>query len=326
MVEVTTTLAKESVGRSRRWTGWAVELAVIFVVILTADVALRPSMALLEVTPHIFWIPVLAMALLYGTVAGIIAAGAAAAIAWWHGWPALPADADYYSTLLEAGKEPVLWLLGALAIGSVRDRDTAVHGELRERSETAEKQRAIIAEHATSLRRHIEVLEHKLALASEPLRISEQLEAIARCEADELESRVHEACEVLLGSRSVALWIVAESEWQRAWGTEELGVVAAPFAARLAARGHPVGLPSKAIGSTGSTAAEIAAPVVDLQTGRTAGILLFSFPERLASEYLAVGFTSCLATILGARLQQLFPGVAAGRAVRASLTLLEGGQ
>ncbi|GGD90357.1 hypothetical protein GCM10011390_06410 [Aureimonas endophytica] len=145
---------------------WAVELAVLFAGLLAIELLLPPDAALLRFSPSAIWIPVLAMAVLHGTVPAVSASILGAVMLWVFEPSLSPADVDTYVAALRFWKEPVLWLAASLAIGAYRDRQAALRIELAERTERAEKQRAVIADYARSLRDQIDLLEQEIAFAA----------------------------------------------------------------------------------------------------------------------------------------------------------------
>lgn len=153
--------------RSRKaQSAWIVEMAILFALLLVLDQAMRPSFALLDVAPHPFWAPVIAMAALYGLMAGLTTAATATLLLAWTAPALSPAMADHFLQWMQFWKEPILWLLAALALGLHCDREAAQRLELEARAVEAEARSETIAAYATTLRSQIGRLERDVALAA----------------------------------------------------------------------------------------------------------------------------------------------------------------
>lgn len=153
--------------RARGRSAWVVETAVIFAVILALDAAMRPGFALLEASPHVFWIAVLAVAASHGLPAGLLAAAVATGLFWWSAPGLSPALADPFAQAAHLWREPVLWLLAALLLGGQHDRQARRRDEAESRAAEAEARGEAIAAYAGTLRDHIARLEQALASAPE---------------------------------------------------------------------------------------------------------------------------------------------------------------
>lgn len=96
----------------------AMELAAGFGVLIVLDRLLLGGTAFTDVAPNPFWLPVMVMALAYGTFPALAAAGIASIL-----WLALgqePAsERDYLDHLLHLSLPPLLWFMAAVAIGEV---------------------------------------------------------------------------------------------------------------------------------------------------------------------------------------------------------------
>lgn len=96
----------------------AAEIAIMFGGLLLLDAWGAGNGGLAGVEPHPFWLPVIVLALAYGTTPGLVAAGLASA--WWltHG-PAAQGGHDYFDYLFHRSLQPLLWFVAALGIGEV---------------------------------------------------------------------------------------------------------------------------------------------------------------------------------------------------------------
>ena len=85
----------------------------------------------ININPHPFWIPVLLVAVQYGTAEGLMAALMATLFFLIGNIPVEPEGVDHYDYLYSVAINPVLWFVGGWALGElrqrhVRERDTLV--------------------------------------------------------------------------------------------------------------------------------------------------------------------------------------------------------
>lgn len=163
------------------------ELAFAFALIFGIDWA-YPQLAVLDMQPHPFWIPVLMLGLQYGTVSGLVAAGAAIAATLFGGLPEAGIGENHFAYFLRVWGQPILWIAMALLVGQFRMRQIAAKQELRRLSEALVRQRDDLARHATGLRDRCALLERELAARRDhpPQRA---LALLARLSASEPASR-----------------------------------------------------------------------------------------------------------------------------------------
>ncbi|MGI9387373.1 MAG: GAF domain-containing protein [Methyloligellaceae bacterium] len=104
-----------------------VELITFFILLFIVDWFVVP-IDLFAIEPHPFWIPVLFFALQYGTRPGTAAAVMAIAVAWCFCWPERVLGEPYFEYSVRAWSNPALWLIAALMLGELRQRQL---GELK---------------------------------------------------------------------------------------------------------------------------------------------------------------------------------------------------
>jgi hypothetical protein len=139
-----------------------VELAVAFALIYGLD-WLNPQLGILDMQPHPFWIPVLLLGLQYGTVSGLVAAGAAILASLFAGLPEAGIGENHFAYFLRVWGQPILWIAMALLVGQFRMRQIATKQELRRLGVQLARQRDDLAHHADGLRTRCEMLERELA-------------------------------------------------------------------------------------------------------------------------------------------------------------------
>lgn len=104
--------------RWRRILRIGAELALGFGALVLIDHLATGGTAFAAVQPNPYWLPVLIMALAYGTEAGLVAATIASAI-WLAHVRNVPAMGDYLDRLLQLSLTPLLWFLVAALVGEV---------------------------------------------------------------------------------------------------------------------------------------------------------------------------------------------------------------
>ncbi|MEP9400201.1 hypothetical protein [Sphingomonas sp. VNH70] len=103
---------------ARRRSRIAAELAVGFGVLMLLDRLLGTGGAFADVQPNPLWLPVLVMALAYGTLPALAAAAVASAL-WLGVAPHGGVERDYLDHLFRLSVPPLLWFVGAVGVGEV---------------------------------------------------------------------------------------------------------------------------------------------------------------------------------------------------------------
>lgn len=138
------------------------ELVVIFAAIIGID-WLAPNLGVLDMQPRPFWLPVLLLSLQYGTVSGLLAAGAAIVANFFSGFPEQDIGENHFAFFLRVWGEPILWIAAALTIGQFRMQQLAKKQELLRENRSLIRQRDNLARHASDLRDRCTVLEREIA-------------------------------------------------------------------------------------------------------------------------------------------------------------------
>jgi hypothetical protein len=102
----------------RRGVRIALEIAILFGLLAAIDHGLTGGTGFADVRPSPYWMPVLVMALVYGTGPGVVAAAIASAF-WLVAAHGDGQDRDYLDTLLHLSLPPLLWGVAAVTIGEV---------------------------------------------------------------------------------------------------------------------------------------------------------------------------------------------------------------
>jgi hypothetical protein len=96
------------------------ELALIFGGLLFIGLFVPGLWGTAGVTLSPFWVPVLLLAVQYGTMTGLAAAVAATAVSLTLGEE--PPLEDYYAHFLNLWRNPMLWLAAVLVVGAISDK------------------------------------------------------------------------------------------------------------------------------------------------------------------------------------------------------------
>ena len=122
----------------------AAELGALFVALILLDRLFAGGTAFAAVAPNPLWVPVIAMALAYGTGTGVVAA--ALASAYWIRFAPLPHDGDRLDWLFRLSLPPLLWFVAAGIIGEVTLARARRVAWLRRRSTAADRNLARLSE------------------------------------------------------------------------------------------------------------------------------------------------------------------------------------
>lgn len=151
----------------RRWLGLRpvalLELLLFFGVALGLDGWLGAGLRFEGVQPHPFWIPVLLLAIQYGTNEGVLAALVASAALRLGNMPDAGIGQDLYDHLFTLTREPILWLVAAVLFGELRMRQLREREELRAGLATARQEAEAIARSYRALKSVKESLETRVA-------------------------------------------------------------------------------------------------------------------------------------------------------------------
>ncbi|MDX2157310.1 MAG: hypothetical protein SFW09_12455 [Hyphomicrobiaceae bacterium] len=186
----------------------AIEILLLVVVPGLLDHLVPGFPSLNETQPHVFWLPVLLLSMQYGTVSGLLAAGAAIVLSSVVGWPEQDIGENHFSYLLRIWLQPVLWLATAIVLGQFRLRQIERKEALMRAVAELTDQRQAIAAHARQLRARCESLERVLATRHDPDARS-LLTAVGGVQSpDPAEARaaLHAAIGLAFGDCTLSIW------------------------------------------------------------------------------------------------------------------------
>ncbi len=140
-----------------------IELALFFLVAFALDLAVGAGVRFDGIQPHPFWIPVLLLAIQYGTNEGVLAAVAASVALRLGNMPEQLITQDFYQYLYAVSREPILWLVASVLFGELRMRQIRERDELRASLDLARKESDAIARSYRQLKSVKESLETRVA-------------------------------------------------------------------------------------------------------------------------------------------------------------------
>ncbi|MDR7038075.1 MULTISPECIES: hypothetical protein [Methylobacterium] len=141
------------------------EACFLFLLLMIIEWIIPGPASLAQIAPHPFWIPVVLLSVQYGSGTGLAVAALAAGLSWMAGWPPQTSQEDFYTYSLRVWREPVLWILCAIVIGGLRNRQIRERLALEERLRITEEQRDTIAGFCHELQEHAAVNERRAATA-----------------------------------------------------------------------------------------------------------------------------------------------------------------
>ncbi|AWK89179.1 GAF domain-containing protein [Azospirillum thermophilum] len=140
-----------------------VELVLFFAVALGLDLTVGDGLRFDGVQPHPFWIPVLLLAIQYGTGEGVLAALVASVALRLGNMPEQPISQDLYQYLFALSREPILWLVSAVLFGELRMRQIRERDGLRADLDLARAEAEAITRSYRQLKSVKENLETRVA-------------------------------------------------------------------------------------------------------------------------------------------------------------------
>jgi polysaccharide biosynthesis protein PelD len=141
-----------------RLSAW-LELGVFMISALIIDQVGLDGTRFMDVSPHPFWIIILLLAVQYGVVAGMMAAGVSIAV-YLVANPAIPISAFLSEDTYQL---PLLWLVAALVLGEIRQRHIRESMRLNSRLADALSRESVTAQAYQEVRSRKQNLEERMA-------------------------------------------------------------------------------------------------------------------------------------------------------------------
>lgn len=140
-----------------------VEIALFLGVALAIDQIFFDGHRFVSARHHPFWIPVLLLAVQYGTSAGLLAAAASIVALLAGNLPAQAISQDRFAWLFQVVQLPLLWCVAAVALGELRMRQIRERAALTLRLAEAARREEVLAGGYERLQQAKEVLETRIA-------------------------------------------------------------------------------------------------------------------------------------------------------------------
>lgn len=163
-----------------------------------------------DTQPHFFWLPVVMLSAQYGSLSGLLAAGAAIVLASLLGWPEQDIGENHFSYLLRIWLQPVLWIATAVILGQFRLRQIEKKASLGRAVEELTSQRHAIAEHARNLRARCDHLERLIATQHAP-DAQALLAALGRIQSDDpdiADRALHDTLHLAFGDCQASIFVI----------------------------------------------------------------------------------------------------------------------
>ena len=163
--------------RWRRPARVAAEMAIAFAALIGFDWWLTGGTGFARVQPNPYWLPVLMMALAYGTGPGVLAATIASTL-WLAHVHDDPGERDYLDHLFRLSLQPLMWFVVAGVIGEVTIMRTGRHDRLEKRGRVAMRNLARLTDAFATLSQTNRLLQ--VQIATEAHTVGHAIETAAR--------------------------------------------------------------------------------------------------------------------------------------------------
>ncbi|MBV9507863.1 MAG: GAF domain-containing protein [Acidobacteriia bacterium] len=245
---------------------------------------------------HPFWIPVLLLAVQYGTGAGVLAAIVSSIALLAGNLPPQAVFEDRFTWFFEVGRLPLLWFIVALVLGELRRRQLEERERLRQELEEACRREDIVADAYRRLREAKEALETRVAgQLRTALALYEAARGLEKLEPSEVLLGVNKLVHSVMNPEKFSLYLlrnenlelVLEEGWDE---TDNLPRVYDPSSRlfqEIVGRQRIISVVNPDDEILLSNAGMLAAPLVVPATGRVAGMLKI---EKLA--FLELNFSN----------------------------------
>jgi hypothetical protein len=140
-----------------------IEAVALMALLLVIDTALFQGDRFWNANPHPFWIPVLLIAVQYGTNEGLLTAALAAACLLVGNTPPAVEGVGYYDQLYSITTNPILWFVTSWLLGELRQRHIRERDLLIREATEAHQREELIADSYTFVRARKESLEVQMA-------------------------------------------------------------------------------------------------------------------------------------------------------------------
>lgn len=209
--------------------------------------------------PHAFWIPVLLMAVQYGIMGGLFAAGSASLLFLATEVPARSAVQDFYEYAALAAAQPCAWFAAALVLGGLRALHIHHQARLEDQIEELKAAAEEFAEQLTGAARERMLIEERIA--ADTATVTVLLDAFAKLDLSSSQALLASVAGVFrhgAGADSFSVHLRDGDRFSPRFGFED-GAPMLP--ATLALLPEWPGVPSEAAARTGAADLPIRVPI-----------------------------------------------------------------
>lgn len=297
----------------RQWLTALIELAVFYAAALAFDALVLEGNRYLLLEPNPFWIPVIVLTVQYGTGYGLLAAILSTAALYVGNLPPQRLDQDLYAYLFELFGTPMLWLVSAVLLGALRDRQVSDRAALRVALARSRQQASAIAERYDRLKDAKREVEARLA--SQPRTVTSLYRgasALERLTVQEVLDGFDDIFSAVMDAESYSLYLLSESglevartigwrntdSWQTFFGSETALLQAVVGQRQFVAINEPEG--ERLLAGQGL----IAGPVLDPHDQSLIGMIKLERIPFAALDYEAVDRFEIICSWVGAALSR----------------------
>lgn len=217
------------------------EMAALFGALVALDLWVTGGTGFVGVEPSLWWIPVLAMALAYGTGPGLVAAAIAAAL-WLSHAAGADDGGDYLERVFRLSVMPLAWCLAAVVVGETTILRRRRYARLQQRADRLGENNSRLIDafervHATNRALQVALATHDGTIG----RVLAVATGLASKEAAARRAAIAELIATAAGTRDFSVYRVAEGEahaWLRGGdGAGRADVLSADLVRALTERG-----------------------------------------------------------------------------------------
>jgi polysaccharide biosynthesis protein PelD len=140
-----------------------IEIAIFFVIMFLINNLSGASPRFINTSPHPYWIIVLVISAMYGSMEGLVAVFVASLALLLFNVPEQGVNQDLYAWLYDISINPIMWLVGAVIIGEIAQRHLRRLSETREELEDSREREATFAKYYEQAKSRKEKLELNIA-------------------------------------------------------------------------------------------------------------------------------------------------------------------
>lgn len=192
-----------------------IEIFGILIILTVLDALVGPGNRFWNVNPHPFWIAVVFVAAKYGTNEGLLAAILASLFLLLGNMPEQLEGVSRYDYLYDVAINPVLWLLGGLVIGGLRQMHITERDNLTRELEEANQRETLISDSYKFVKNRKEALEVQVSgQLSSSIEAYRAAKAVETLDPKSVMQGVEKLVKSVLGPQKFSLYILNNNKLQ----------------------------------------------------------------------------------------------------------------